>query len=73
MNFESEGVNQMPKYIDVVTSGDTVTVRNNAIGCALTYRNGIVVFQEGNFKDLTKNNLRAMAQYAANALTKKAA
>lgn len=56
---------QVPKYIDVVKHGDSVTVRNNATGCAITYRDGMEVSSEGNVQSLTKNNRAAMATYAA--------
>ena len=63
----------MPKHIDVIPHGDSVTVRNNAIGCAITYRNGIEVSHEGNVNDLTNNSRAAMAKWAALPPTKKAA
>lgn len=62
----------MPKHLEVVAQGDLVTVRNNAIGCSLSFRNGIEVSREGNFATLTKNNREAMAYWAASS-TQKAA
>jgi hypothetical protein len=63
MNFESRR-REMPLHLEVTAHGDSITVRNHAVGAALTFRNGVVVSREGNFDALTRNNIASMTAEA---------
>lgn len=58
----------MSRNFETVVSGTSVTVRNHAIGASLTFRDGVRVGSEGNYRDLTKNNIANMQAEAARAL-----
>lgn len=50
----------MAHNYEVTRTGDTVIVRNHNAGAALTFRDGMIVFREGNHTALTKNNIKSM-------------